>query len=222
MCIIKRKEVKGLISKLWDIVSSWWAVVLFALIFINGLYVAENIKWGNNFDTYNAIGVSATVAISFLAFVAYMQFSHNRLKKTKYIKWLNNLATKEKQAALMIHFGGTGASPENDMKSFARDELKIDDNHIEFRSFGKDSRVTRDDIDDLKSFVEEFQSKYGHVDEVSIFIKGASPAYAVCADILSNWKTLKFYHFQQGYELWYASDKHAPKDKGTVGDTQIS
>jgi len=216
--------MKGCISELWiwDIIKSWWAVIVFGFIFINGLYIAENVKWGNNFDTYNTIGVSATVAISFLAFVAYIQFSTNQHKKTKYIKWLNNLSTKDRQASLMIHFGGTGASPKKDMKDFAKNELNIADDHIEFKSFGKDNVVSRDDIDELKSFIVEFQSKYGHVDEVSIFIKGASPAYAVCADMLSNWKTLKFYHFQNGYELWYASDKHTPKDTGTIGDNQIS
>ena len=210
-------------SRVLDFLSSWWVVVVFAIIFSNGLFYVENsIDWGNNFETYNAIGVASTVAIAFLAFVAYIQFSHSKFKTTKYQKWISTLSTKEKRAALLIWFGGNPVTPESEMKGFARHTLGIDENQMMFKEFGKKSRVLKEDIVELKDFIAEFQNAFGHVEEVSILIKGIGPAFAVCADMLGNWKPMKIYHYQGKYELWYASQKHTPKEIDNINDKQIA
>lgn len=209
-------------SKIIDFVLSWWVVGIFLIIFINGLYVGNSIDWGNNFETYNAIGVASTVAIAFLAFVAYIQFSHSKFKTTRYQKWISTLSNSEKRAALLIRFGGKGASPESEMKGFVRHKLGIDGDQMMFKEFGKNSIVTKEDIVELKDFVKAFQEAFIHAEEVIVLIKGAGPAFAVCGDILGNWKPIKIYHYQGKYELWYASEKHSPKDVDNVNDKQIA
>jgi len=211
----------SVLHNIWDFIRSWWVVAVFIIIFANGIHVTEDFKIENTFEFYNRVGVLATVSISFLALIAYIQFAHSKFKTTQYQKWISSLNIHEKKAALLIGFGGKGGSPETEMKGFARHTLNIDSEQMMFKDFGTNRKVKREDILELKNYISKFQNAFSHAEEIIVLIKGAGPAFAVCGDMLGNWKPMKIYHYQGKYELWYASEKHAPKDIDNINKTQI-
>jgi hypothetical protein len=214
-----------------NIFLSAWAPLIFILISSIGvLAFFHDIEKNTSvsiYKLYEVFGISATGAISLLAFFAYIQFGFNQYMKKRY---LSNLEIKdnETKAALMIQFGGKNESPEMQMKGFCRHSLNIKDEYMMFQSFGKDGDsgykiVEPQDISDLKDYLRIFQKQYHNINEVHILIQGIGITYAVCMDLFSNSKPLFIYHFQKGnYEMWYRSQKDTPRPADVVNDKQIA
>jgi len=198
-----------------------WIPVIF---YITAIIIGMLITWDEKSEQsilqtfYNSLDTSSAVALAILAGFAYWQYAKEQNKQYKYLKELDKAKNTEgKDGAVLIKFGGK-KNVMLDMKKYAKETLNLPEELIISKEFGDENgQINKEDIKNLEEFLEkEVMQKLTYVDTIHLFYGVVGVGAYVCADILNNWKSIKVYHYNAEYELWYIDRKHRSKSAKTL------
>lgn len=192
-------------------------VTLFGFLF---LYIGDD----NDFvsQIYKALDTASAVALAFLAFVAYYDYSKDKANTKKFLNQLERIdSLNNKDAFVGIQFGGGNKDAHIEMKQFAKNK-NIDDNLILIKKFGDEqNNVSPSDMPLLEKYLKtEVMPMLSGADKIHLVVAGAGIAFYVCADIFSNWKPIIIYNRNKEakYEKWYSDNKHREKIESNLKD----
>lgn len=189
----------------------WWSLGVFIAVLIVG-FVSKIDEVNSLSSFYNSLDTASSVALAVLAFVGYYQYTSDKRKAYKLKKKIEKARRADSdQGAILVSFGGRSNVIE-DMRSFAKDELKLDETvTVEIVIGDENSKISAYDIPKLKEKLEEAMRILSYVDEVHLLYGSIGIGYFVCADVLKNWKKIHVYHNDNGYKHWYTDLKHLRK-----------
>lgn len=208
-------------GKVW---RHWWPLIVYVLLILIGLGIEFSLDDKNGVHKFwAAIDTSSAVALAVIAGIAYYQYSREKSKQQIFLNDLEkSKSTTGTDGAVLISFGGK-KNVLNDMRNYAKNELKIPDNLIVEKRFGDENgTVHKEDLQVLEDFLEkEVMVRLTYVDRVHLFYGVVGVGAYVCADILNNWKETYVYHFDNDYELWYIDRKHRKRNNADLHQADI-
>lgn len=189
----------------------WWSLSVFVIVLVVG-FVSKVDEVDGLSSFYNALDTASSVALAVLAFVGYYQYTNDKRKTYRLKKKIEKARRMDSdQGAILVSFGGRSNMIE-DMRHFARNELKLEKNVIVEIVIGdENAKISAHDIPKLKEKLEEAMRILSYVDEVHLLYGSVGIGYFVCADVLKNWKKIHVYHNDNGYKHWYTDLKHLRK-----------
>ncbi|MEF3191395.1 MAG: hypothetical protein K6347_02415 [Campylobacterales bacterium] len=196
----------------WFPPLSLFLVAITIFWFVGGFEDALNWK----VDFWFKLDTSLSIALSIFVVWAYMQYARDKNKQHKFTASLESidLTHAPKDGVLIVQFGGSNPNAAQEIRSFIKENTNIPDHFILIKVMGdENNNVNEKDVSKLKEWLtKECMQQLAHVEKIHIFVSGAGIAFAVVSDILNNWKTLIFYHYQDGtYKRWYQNKKSEEK-----------
>ncbi len=207
-----------------EFLKAWWPIIIYFILVIFGFGVMffEN-ETNTVYKILTALDTASAIALAVLAGIAYYQYSKEKSKHQKYLKDIEKSKnTIGNDGAVLISFGGK-KNVLNDMKNFVKNNLKIEEDLIIEKRFGDENGIVKEeDLARLEDFLEnEVMNRLTYVDNIHLLYGVVGIGAYVCADVLSNWKNIYVYHYNNNYELWYTDRKHRKKIDADLHQTNL-